>query len=237
MSGRGAVLLDLDDTLYAYAPCHAAGLAAAGAALAAAHPETAGTFATTHDAVRLELASRLAGTAASHERVLFFKLIVERLTGRCRAGLALELTEAYWSAFLDAARPGPDVHASLDRLAARWPLALVTNQVASVQLRKLERLGLDGAFDAVITSQEVGAEKPDARVFAAALDALDADPSRSAMVGDAPRGDIAGAAAIGLLAIQTTEHRGHTTPAPEAAEIVASFAQVPDVLAARLGAR
>ena len=65
-AGRGAVLLDLDDTLYAYGPCHEAGLAAAqrhlGAEVDGAHDPDA--FRALHDAVRAELASVYMGDAA-----------------------------------------------------------------------------------------------------------------------------------------------------------------------------
>ena len=209
--GRGAVLLDLDDTLYAYGPCHEAGLAAAHVHLDAAgvapDPED---FRALHDAVRAELAAELAGQAASHERSLFFKRVVERLTARADAALALSTNAAYWDAFLArmALAPGaPDV---LDALAGGHELALVSNHTTAVQLRKIERLGLGRWVPVIVTSEEVGVEKPDARVFARALEALaarGADPTRAVMVGDDPAGDVGGAAAAGLRTVLTIEFK------------------------------
>lgn len=59
-------------------------------------------------------------------------------------------------------------------------------------------LGLD--VDLVITSAMVGAEKPNPRIFAHALQISDAGPERW-MVGDNPVADIDGARAVGIRAI------------------------------------
>ena len=50
----------------------------------------------------------------------------------------------------------------------------------------------------LIDSGAVGVEKPDPRIFHLALDALDADPARTAYVGDMPRFDVVGANRAGL---------------------------------------
>jgi HAD superfamily hydrolase (TIGR01458 family) len=74
--------------------------------------------------------------------------------------------------------------------------------------------------------------KPSAAYFAAALDALDADPERTWMVGDDVEADVAGAAAAGLrtVLVRTGKFR------PDAVEearvrpdgIVSSIAELPD---------
>lgn len=58
--------------------------------------------------------------------------------------------------------------------------------------------GLD--VDAAIGAREHGKTKPDPSIFAAALLALGVGPERTAMVGDSPEDDIAGALALGLRA-------------------------------------
>jgi len=57
--------------------------------------------------------------------------------------------------------------------------------------------GLDGFIDAFTHSYEVGAEKPDPRIFQAACERLGADPAETLMVGDHAIAD-GGAVAAGL---------------------------------------
>lgn len=55
--------------------------------------------------------------------------------------------------------------------------------------RTIERVGLDGRFDAVLASVDVGYRKPDRRAFQAAADRLDVDPTDLVHVGDDPETD------------------------------------------------
>ncbi|MCC6224333.1 MAG: HAD-IA family hydrolase [Thermoleophilia bacterium] len=86
---------------------------------------------------------------------------------------------------------------ALDALrAAGLSLACVANWDISLH-DHLERLGVAGRFDAVLASAEVGAEKPDPRIFARALAQLSVAPGRALHIGD-EEVDRAGAAAAGL---------------------------------------
>jgi putative hydrolase of the HAD superfamily len=65
----------------------------------------------------------------------------------------------------------------------------------------LQRVGLMDLVDGVVTSAGVGAPKPDARPFEAALHMVGCDPAYAIHVGDSPEADVAGADAIGLHAV------------------------------------
>lgn len=80
-------------------------------------------------------------------------------------------------------------------------LGVVTNGADAQQRAKLAQLELDTALDCIVTSEEAGASKPDARIFEAALDALSLSPGQCAFVGDHPERDVAGARALGMRAI------------------------------------
>ena len=75
-------------------------------------------------------------------------------------------------------------------------LAVVSNWDIGLH-EHLERLGLDAAVDSVVTSAEVGAQKPAPDVFLAALARLEAKAERAVHVGDDPA-DEAGALAAGM---------------------------------------
>ncbi len=100
---------------------------------------------------------------------------------------------------MEGVRPRPEVGELLARLAPRYRLAVVSNGGAR-QREKLARAGLERAFAAerVVISSEVGAEKPDPRIFARALAALGLAEGEVLHVGDDPVRDILGAQRAGL---------------------------------------
>jgi REG-2-like HAD superfamily hydrolase len=96
----------------------------------------------------------------------------------------------------------PGAPAALRRLrAAGVRLAVVSNW--DTRLRALlAATELSPHFDAVIVSAELGVDKPDPRVFRAALRALgDVSPGAALMIGDDATNDVAGAAAVGVDAL------------------------------------
>lgn len=99
---------------------------------------------------------------------------------------------------LAATALAPGVEAVLTALADR-PLGVLSNGVPDLQRAKLERHGIDDRFAAVVTSNGVGAVKPDPAIFDAARDRIDAD--RHVMVGDDREGDVEGAREAGFEAV------------------------------------
>jgi len=80
------------------------------------------------------------------------------------------------------------------------PLVVVSNSNGTLRA-KLERLGLADAFDHVLDSHEEGVEKPDPRIFHAALARAGARPEHALHVGDLYEIDVVGARAAGVHAI------------------------------------
>ena len=227
-----AVLFDLDDTLYEYAPCNRRGLAAAREVLGSAFEIPAQEFHALHDEVRGQLARELRGQAASHNRALFFKRMVEAVAGGLHpaaADLVRRMYGSYWEAFYERMQPQADAPEVLAALKASGPLALVSNHTALPQLEKIAALGFDGLFDAVVTSEEAGVEKPAARIFEVALERVGAGREEAVMIGDDPETDIAGAAAFGMKTIQTLEFTSKAA-SPRADRVVRSLAEVPSIL-------
>lgn len=66
---------------------------------------------------------------------------------------------------------------------------------------RLAEVGLLELVDAVVTSAEVGAAKPDARIFHAALERAGCEAAEALHVGDSAENDVAGARAAGLRAL------------------------------------
>ena len=65
----------------------------------------------------------------------------------------------------------------------------------------VQKLGIAPYLDVLVTSIEVGAEKPDPRMFNAALEKVGVLPREAVHVGDQYHSDVGGARAIGMSAV------------------------------------
>ncbi|UTF52605.1 HAD family hydrolase [Natronosalvus rutilus] len=195
-----AVLFDFDDTLYPYAPCNEAGKTAAHeVALDRGYDFESTEFEAFYQTGRRDVKRDLAGVAASHERLLYFKRAFERHTGEPRPSDALALGDAYWEGYLEAMALHSGVEETLSAFReADVDVGIVTNLTTRIQLRKIERLDLTDAIDLLVTSEEVGQEKPASVMFTYPLSRLECHPSDAVMVGDSIRSDVVGGNAIGL---------------------------------------
>lgn len=103
----------------------------------------------------------------------------------------------------------------------------------STSLRQiLERYGVLRYFSHWSFSDEVGAYKPSAEIFAHALAGLGGvAPTSAAHVGDLKRTDVAGALDVGMTAVRYTgSFDDAAAEGPEATHVIASHAELPGVL-------
>jgi putative hydrolase of the HAD superfamily len=98
----------------------------------------------------------------------------------------------------------------LRTLRRGWKLGVLTNGEPHVQRRKVAALGVGDLVDAVLFASECGdgAGKPAPSAFRAALDRLNVKAASAVFVGDDPRTDIEGAAAVGMKTIHVTSYFG-----------------------------
>ena len=85
-----------------------------------------------------------------------------------------------------------------------YPIALVADGEVRDARNALVQHGLDELFDAVVISEAVGAQKPDARMFLRAVEELGLDPEdlpRTVMVGNRLERDVKGARELGMTAV------------------------------------
>jgi putative hydrolase of the HAD superfamily len=100
----------------------------------------------------------------------------------------------------------PDVLPAIHQLRdSGYRIGVITN-VTDDPTESIESMGLKGAFEAIIASCLVGYEKPDIRIFQAALAALHADPNQAVHVGDQFLADVEGAKAAGMKAVLLDRH-------------------------------
>lgn len=93
----------------------------------------------------------------------------------------------------------PNAIEVMDYLQQRgYRMSIITNGFNEVQWVKLKACGLEKYFDTMLTSENVGFQKPDVRVFEHALQVACCKPSQVLMVGDDFGVDIVGARNAGI---------------------------------------
>lgn len=118
----------------------------------------------------------------------------------------------------------PDVPEALRELAEVATLAVVTNGFDRVQSRRIQESGLGEFFEGVFVSEKLDAEKPNRKIYDAALRALGIENrSRVLVVGDSLTSDVQGGANAGLDTCwfnpNHAENPGKVTPTYEVAAL------------------
>jgi HAD superfamily hydrolase (TIGR01549 family) len=209
-----AALLDLDDTLVDHH--HASRAALAGvrerfAALAARElDELVAENQRILDSMHHEVAlgRRDAADARIERYRRLFAFVGHPAT---HASAAAELHRRTYEA---NRRPVEGALELVARLKQRLRIAVVTNNTRAEQREKLATFGFAPLVDVLVTSEEIGAAKPDARIFAAALERVACDPHEAVMIGDAWHQDVVGATGAGIRALWLNRHGApHPDPA------------------------
>jgi putative hydrolase of the HAD superfamily len=126
----------------------------------------------------------------------WWRALVNRVVPDARAGYFEALYEAFalpeaWQVYLD-------VRSTLHALRSTGRHVGVISNWDERLRPLLERLELSRYFDSLTISCEVGAEKPAAEIFRAALDAAGVMPAEALHVGDSASEDVSGAEAAGM---------------------------------------
>jgi FMN hydrolase / 5-amino-6-(5-phospho-D-ribitylamino)uracil phosphatase len=190
-----ALTLDLDDTLWPFAPVAARIQEALTGWLAEHAPRAAQAFDPRAsmkliDEVREELPEM------AHDLAFCRREALRRMFAS--AGEDPELVDPVFEVMSEARQRVdlyPDAAPALDRLADRFPLVAVTNGNAD-----LERIGASRWFEHVIAAHEIGIAKPDPRIFHLACEHVGVAPAEVLHVGDDLVTDVEGAIGAGLQA-------------------------------------
>ncbi len=139
----------------------------------------------------------------AREREWWLDIVQEVFSGRMPAPVLPRYFEDVFEVFrtAEAWRLFPDALKSLDRLrAAGYRLGIISNFDSRLH-GLLENLHIGSLFQHVTISWDVGAAKPDARIFQRALRAMNVPASRAVHVGDSLLDDFAAARASGMRAV------------------------------------
>ena len=86
----------------------------------------------------------------------------------------------------------------LDYLKEKYSLYILTNGFIETQKRKIEGCGLQEYFKHIFSSEEIGYSKPHIKIFARAVNSINARKKECLMIGDDPIVDISGARDYGI---------------------------------------
>ena len=116
--------------------------------------------------------------------------------------LAEPIVEAFLDAVVETTGPTDGAHELLDQLAdIGIPTGIITNGFSFLQKRKVLAHGFADRVRAVVTSEDAGAHKPDARIFRLAMERVGITSTDCWHVGDNRDADIAGAIGAGFSAL------------------------------------
>lgn len=188
------ITLDLDDTLWAIGPVIARAERRLQQWLAENYPRVPELVSSDDRAnIRERVLAEYCDRA--HDLTFLRREVIRRI-GRA-AGYEVDVDAAF--AVFDTERNRlelfPDVVPALRSLHEQFKLIAVTNGNAD-----LAKIGIAELFDGHISARTVGAAKPAAKIFHAAVEEGGASPAETLHVGDHPTMDVDGARAAGLRA-------------------------------------
>ncbi|CAM4476965.1 HAD family hydrolase [Paenibacillus tarimensis] len=141
----------------------------------------------------------------------------------------------YWSARAPHIPYDTSLIARLQRLAAAYPLGIVTNGTTEDQFNKLNRMGLDMLFtqENVFISDAMGAAKPTPDSYLIPARAFGVRPEEVLFVGDSWQNDVEGPIRQGMQAVWMNR-KGLPQPAePKPAAVITDLAELEELLADR----
>ena len=186
-----AVFFDMDDTLY-----DTSGFAAIARRAAVKSMVHNGLKCTEEEGygILMEIVKEKGSNYDKH-----FNKLVERINGNPDPLIVVNGIITYHNTKFAMLKLEPETFSILLYLKSKgYKVGLITNGKELKQWEKLVRLGMYPFFDEVVTSESVGVEKPDPKIFEIAMERLGVTSGTSLMVGNNFDADILGACNAGM---------------------------------------
>ncbi len=196
------IIFDLDNTLYDHGGPHEYALNVVLTKLNELSNVKLSLLREEYERIREVLKYELPQSAASHKRTIYFKAICECFN------ISLDhlelITDTYWKAFRYAMALNDGVLDVLEFCKSKGiKCYILTDFTLDEQIAKLKTLKVLKYFTRVITSEELGCEKPNSKAFNSCLSIIgcQAAPNEVLMVGDSLEKDILGATRASIFAL------------------------------------
>ena len=217
------LLLDLDNTLYDYNAAHMHALYSVTNYFTQLHKIDEIEFYDLYNISRSEIHNDLINTASSHSRILYFQKLNEKLNLN-PLKFSVDLEKIYWNSFMEKMILFEGVDEMMNTYKNR--ICIITDLTTQIQHKKILKLNLEMFIDKIVTSEEVGVEKPNAKIFNKSLDKLNLSQNNVCMIGDNFKKDIEGAVKLGIRSVWLNHENKEFSHSSNLIDEVSSFKEI-----------
>jgi len=183
-------IFDLDQTLYNYERCNEDGVSNVINYINNKFDIDKKTILNTYLQARKKTNQNLANTSSMHSRFLYLKKMSEMLFIKNSIKNIIKFYDIYWEAFFQKMELFDWVIPTFKKLQEKnIHVIIATDFNARLQLLKIRKLEIDSYINKIITSQEVGEEKPSTKFAKILLNETNCNHSKIFYVGDNPKKD------------------------------------------------
>ena len=196
------IIFDLDDTLYNYKNNHIMAMKKIELYVKDNFNIDSKKFEKIFQVSKNEVKDRLNGkTASSHNRIIYFKKFLENINVKPFKYIDV-LYNLYWNTILENMKLNEGVLELFEYLKKNnIKISICSNLTTHIQIRKINQLKIEKYVDYIITSEELGVEKPSSKMFQNVLDYFDFKSDEMLFIGDDYECDILGANNVGIKSI------------------------------------
>jgi FMN phosphatase YigB (HAD superfamily) len=199
------IIFDLDNTLYDYNVCHNFALESVFTYLNDTFPSINITR-IEYEKIANDLKRELVNSASCHNKSIYFKHLLEHMNVGYKSFNAIH--NIYWTTFYTKINCFDGVKDFIQwNKKQNIKIAVLTDYETEYQIIKLERLGLLEYIDVIVTSEEIGKEKPSCQMFLSVLNKMRLSAENVLMIGDNLDKDILGAFDIGIFSYWFSQNK------------------------------
>lgn len=183
------IILDVDNTLYNYDFCHKKAINSFFCFISNENKCNIDSIEKSYNEINKTHKVLTSNTASSHNKYIKIKHLLDKYNMTNYE----EMHKLYWTTFYKNMKPFEGV---IDFIKWNKSLGIIigilTDYETEYQIEKLKRLDLLQCIDCIVTSEEIGCEKPSIHAFNYILMKMDATRHETIMIGDNFKKDIIG---------------------------------------------
>ncbi len=184
-------VFDLDQTLYDYETCNHNGVSSVLKNIDDNFNIDEKTALNAYLKARHSINQQLKNTSSMHSRFLYLKQMCKILSIEDSTTNTLQFYDIYWKSFFEKIELFDWVVPTFKKLQEKnIVIVIATDFNARLQFLKIKKLKINGYIAEIITSQEVGIEKPSQQFAEKVLNFTNTSYNKIFCVGDNPKKDI-----------------------------------------------